>query len=120
MPNHRKRTIPILILAVIGLGVSVAIDIVHQRLALDANYTSFCNVNAGVNCDVVLSSPYAILFGVAVSRWAMLYFVITFGIGIAFVSSGSARWRLRLASVMLVLAAWGLLFAGYMAVVAFG
>ena len=112
MPNHVKKTIPILILAVLGLGVSVAIDQVHQRLALDATYTSFCNVSAGVNCDVVLSSPYALLFGVAVSRWAMLYFSITLGVGVALVSSASARWRQRLANVTLVLAAWGLFFAG--------
>lgn len=120
MSTHVKRTIPLLILAVIGLGVSVAIDRVHQRLAVDVNYTSFCNVSAGVNCDVVLGSPYALLFGIAVSRWAMLYFVLALGVGIAVTLSRSARWRQTLGTVTLVLAAWGLLFAGYMAVIALG
>jgi protein-disulfide isomerase/uncharacterized membrane protein len=118
MPNHLKKAMPVLILAIIGLAVSVAIDRVHQRLAVDVNYTSFCNVSAAVNCDVVLGSPYAVLFGVAVSRWAMLYFAMTFGIGVAAASSRSARWRQGLGSATLALAAWGLLFAGYMAVIA--
>src|SRR5512135_1704667 len=111
MSNHRKRTIPVLILAVIGLGVSLAIDRVHQRLAVDSTYTSFCNVSAGVNCDVVLGSPYAVLFGVAVSRWAMFYFAVTLGVGIAIASGRSALVRQRLATATLLLAVWGLLFA---------
>ncbi len=120
MPKHLKRTVPVLILAAIGLGVSVTIDRVHQRLALDVNYASFCNVSAGVNCDVVLSSPYAALFGVAVSRWAIVYFAVTFGFGIAVAATRSARWRQWCVTATVGLAAWGLIFAGYMAVIALG
>ena len=109
-----------MILAVIGFGVSLSIDRVHQRLAVDTSYTSFCNVSAGVNCDVVLGSSYAVLLGVAVSRWAMLYFAITLGVGIAVASGRSARARQRWASAMLFLASWGFLFAAYMASIALG
>jgi protein-disulfide isomerase/uncharacterized membrane protein len=118
MPNHLKKAIPVVILAIIGLAVSGVIDRVHQRLAADVNYTSFCNVSAGVNCDVVLGSPYAVFAGVAVSRWALLYFALTLVVGGAVAASRSARWRQSLASATVALAAWGLLFAGYMAVIA--
>ena len=120
MPNHVKRAIPILLVAVAGLGVSVAIDIVHQRLALDVNYASFCNVSAGVNCDVVLGSPYAMLLGVAVSRWAMLYFSLVLAAAGGVAGVRRARWRETLGTVTLLLSVWGLLFAGYMAVIALG
>jgi protein-disulfide isomerase/uncharacterized membrane protein len=120
MTNHVKRTIPILILAVIGLGVGVAIEKVHQRLAVDVTYASFCNVSAGINCDVVLSSPHAVLLGVSVARWAMFYFAIVFVAGVMVASSPSARWRQRLGAAILLLASWGLLFSAYMAVIAFG
>ena len=60
------------------------------------------------------------LFGVAVSRWAMLYFALTLGVGIALAFSDSARWRQTLGSLTVGLASWGVLFAGYMAVVALG
>jgi uncharacterized membrane protein len=78
---------PFVILTIIGLAVSVVLDGVHQRLVADVNYTSFCSVSTLVNCDVVLGSPYAVLLGVAVSRWAMLYFTMTFGIGSAVAST---------------------------------
>lgn len=108
-----------MVLAAIGLGVSLTIDHVHRRLVADAAYTSFCNVNASVNCDVVLGSRYAMLAGVAVSTWAIVYFASFLGLVVAVAYVSGAQTRDRLARVLLLLSVWGLLFAIYMAGIAF-
>src|SRR5512140_2620310 len=108
MRDHIKRLIPVILLAALGIGVSIAIDIVHQRLTADVNYTSFCNVNATVNCDVVLGSRYAELFAIPISRWALLYYLTVIGAGTATAAVGSAKLRATLSTAILLLAVWGL------------
>lgn len=114
-----KKVLPILILAGIGLGVSIAIEVVHRRLAADVNYASFCNVSATVNCDVVLGSRYAVFAGMPVSTWAILYHVAVLGLAIAVAGAGRATVRETLTTLTLVLATCGVLFSIYMAAVAF-
>ena len=49
---------------------------IHAQLAATRGaYTSFCNVNSTVNCDAVLMSPYALLFGVPMAAWGLLSYV---------------------------------------------
>jgi len=119
MSDRVKKVLPVLLLAVIGLGISVAIEIVHRRLDADVNYTSFCNVSATVNCDVVLGSRYAMLAGFPISTWAILFYVTTLGIGAGAVGAGRATSRATFGTMLLALAAWGLLFSIYMAAIAF-
>jgi protein-disulfide isomerase/uncharacterized membrane protein len=62
-----------LLLALLGLALSVVTVVVHERLAA-GGYTSFCNLGSVVNCDRVLTSRYATLFGVSVAAWGALAF----------------------------------------------
>jgi len=119
MEAHVKRLVPVLLLAAVGIGVSVAIEIVHQRLAVDANYTSFCNVSASVNCDAVLSSRYAVLVGIPVSRWAILYHGVLLAVAASILIVSRAPLRERLGNLVLSLAVCGFVFSAYMATVAF-
>ena len=60
-------------LATVGLAISLLIFSIDRKIAATGGqYTSFCNVNETVNCDVVLSSPYAHLLGIPVAVWAAL------------------------------------------------
>ena len=120
MSERVKKTLPILLFALIGVGISIASEVVHLRLATDENYASFCNVNAVVNCDVVLGSRYAVLAGVSLSVWALLYYLAVITLVVAMILTARARLRERLATVTLLVAAWGLLFSLYMAVIALG
>jgi protein-disulfide isomerase/uncharacterized membrane protein len=44
----------------------------HAKLAsAGTGYTSFCNVNSSINCDLVLNSPFAKLFGVPIAWLAL-------------------------------------------------
>jgi protein-disulfide isomerase/uncharacterized membrane protein len=50
--------------------------VVHLRVANEAGYTSFCNLGGAFNCDAVLASRYATVFGVPVAAWGILAFAV--------------------------------------------
>src|SRR5256885_5816932 len=56
-----------LAVALAGAALSALTVFVHQRIASDAGYTSFCNLGGAINCDVVLGSRYGSLLGVPVA-----------------------------------------------------
>lgn len=109
----------LLALALLGAAVSLVVLSIHQKIAATAGqYSSFCNVNETVNCDVVLASPQSYLLGLPVAVWALLTYG-TFGvltIGIMRASNFSSR--LRMAQLNVALAVWGAIFSVYMAYVA--
>lgn len=119
MWERSKKSLPVLLLAIAGFGVSIAIEHVHRRLAGDLSYTSFCNVNSTVNCDVVLSSRYAAFLGVSVAAWAMLFYLTLGVLAGAIASSERASTRATLAALTFLASGWGVIFSVYMAVVAF-
>jgi len=49
---------------------------VHYRLLTDPNYTSFCDVNASVNCTQAYLSRYGSLWGLPVALWGILFFTL--------------------------------------------
>jgi len=120
MLDRAKKVLPVLVLAAIGLGISVAIETIHRRLAADVNYVSFCNVNARVNCDAVLGSRFASLGGISVANWAIIHYLVVLSLAAGVAGVRSAARRETLAKLLTVLALWGLLFSMYLAVVAFG
>jgi protein-disulfide isomerase/uncharacterized membrane protein len=119
MTERVKRILPAALLVATGLCISIVIHVVHGRLDADENYASFCNVNASVNCDVVLSSRYASLAGLPVSTWAMAYYLAILGMLGGVVLANRATTRETLGTFIFGSSVWGLLFAGYMAVIAF-
>src|SRR5882724_3829455 len=70
-------------------ALSLALLYIHAQLrATNGAYTSFCNVNAEVNCDTVLSSPYSTLLGIPVAAWSLLAYLLL---------GGTLLWRRRTA-----------------------
>jgi protein-disulfide isomerase/uncharacterized membrane protein len=119
MQAYVKRALLVIALAAIGGGVSVAIDVIHTRLAADHAYASFCNVSSRVNCDVVLTSRYAELSGIAISRLAIGFYLISVAIAIGVARARRASTRETAATIGVVWQVWGLLFSGYLAFIAF-
>ena len=119
MQEHTKRLFPFLGLGTLGLGVSMAIEFVHRRLAADMNYASFCNINSSINCDVVLTSRYATLASASISTWAIAFYLLVLGLGVALLRVERTTQRQTLGTVAVAAALWGLLFSAYMAVIAF-
>jgi protein-disulfide isomerase/uncharacterized membrane protein len=120
MMARLNKVLPVLVLGCIGLGISIVTEVVHSRLASNPGYTSFCNISTTVNCDVVMGSRYALLAGVSVSLWAILYYLTVGVVIVGLVRTTRARLREKLALILLLLAGWGVLFSLYMAAIALG
>ena len=118
MSQRIRQILPALVLAALGLAVSINIAVVHHRLAADANYASYCNVNATVNCDVVLSSRYAKFLGVSVAAWAIVFYAGLIGLAVAVGRAAGALWRQRWVGLLFLAVGWAVLFSAYLAGVA--
>jgi len=116
--SAKRAAAATIILAIIGLAVSIVLVRIHSQLESTAGYASFCNVNENVNCDVVLSSEYAKLFGIPVAWWALLaYGAFIVGAGVAGVGKRASQRR-QSASALFALSLWSFGFSLYLAYVA--
>jgi uncharacterized membrane protein/predicted DsbA family dithiol-disulfide isomerase len=64
-----------LAVALAGAALSVVTLVVHERLANDSGYTSFCNLGGVIDCDAVMGSRYSTLLGVPVAGLGLAAFV---------------------------------------------
>jgi uncharacterized membrane protein/protein-disulfide isomerase len=74
--SKNSRGLLIVLLAVLGLGASVAALYVHYRLLADPNYSSFCDVSETVSCQQVFQSEYGTLAGVPVAAGGAIWSVL--------------------------------------------
>ena len=65
----------IVLLAATGLLASAASTYVHARLLLNPDYTTFCDVNATVNCTQVYQSRFGSVAGVPAAFGGVVWFV---------------------------------------------
>lgn len=84
-----------------GAAFALAASYIHFRLDASAAYTSFCNINASVNCDSVLQSPYARLAGVPVAWLGIAAHAALAFLALAGRTAGPARGRLAIQAVVL-------------------
>ncbi len=119
MQPYTKKLLPVVLFAILGLGVSLWIGVLHGRLSADPSYTSFCNVSDQVNCDRVLASRYAELGGISISSWAVIYYLLVFGAAAGVAKANRATMRENLGTALWVLGGFGFAFSAYMAFIAF-
>jgi protein-disulfide isomerase/uncharacterized membrane protein len=62
--------------AALGLGAASASSYVHYHLLTDPSYSSFCDVNATVNCTQAYLSSYGSLWGVPVALFGVFFFTL--------------------------------------------
>ncbi len=78
---------------VLGLVASVMLTQLHVKAHTQPNATSFCSVHSKVDCLSVAESPWAVLWGVPVSVWALLaYTALILGVLVPLVAH-LVRWR---------------------------
>jgi uncharacterized membrane protein/protein-disulfide isomerase len=75
MTTRRLRA-PLIALCLLGLGASASSAYVHYRMLRDPSYTSFCDVNATINCESVYRSAYGSIAGVPVAVLGVLFFAL--------------------------------------------
>src|SRR6516165_3718188 len=75
---HRTALILFSLLTLVG---AIAALYVEYRMLTDPTYSSFCNVNATVNCEQVLESAYSRVYGIPVAAggaiWAGLVLILS-------------------------------------------
>ena len=62
--------------AALGLGAASVSSYVHYHLLTDPSYSSFCDVNATVNCTQAYLSSYGSLWGVPVALFGVFFFTL--------------------------------------------
>lgn len=72
-PLFRKL---LLVFGVLGLAASGMSSYVHYKLLTDPAYTTYCDVDAAVNCSQAYLSPYGSLLGVPIALGGVLYFAV--------------------------------------------
>lgn len=98
-----------MLIAVLALiGLFVAMYLWFFKIGLIGSLT--CKIDG---CEKVNTSPWAVFLGQPVALWGVLYYV-----GLLVVSYGSTLERFandrRIALLLLVLTAWGVLFSAYL------
>src|SRR5712691_7190184 len=78
-----------LAVALAGVALSALTLFIHERIAADSSYTSFCNLGGAINCDIVLGSRYGKLLGLPVAGLALVTFVL--GAALALPGARGAR-----------------------------
>ncbi len=68
--------IVLVVLALAGLGVSLYLTNFHFKILSDANYESFCSINATFDCDKVNSSPWAKLWGIPLGLYGAGFYSV--------------------------------------------
>lgn len=104
-------------IAVIGLAIAANLAYLHVHLAADSTYTSWCNVNDDVNCNVVLASEYADFLGVPIAYTAVATYVAMAAGALAMLWLDRASRRRQIATALFAVAVWSVLFSIYLAVV---
>jgi protein-disulfide isomerase len=104
-PPKRWPLLTIRWLAAFGLAVSAYLSILHYQAGASGTINSpLCSVGTAINCNEVLGSTYARLFGVPVAFWATAtYAVVLF---LSFVGQ---------TSLLVLLCGWMFAFSVYMA-----
>lgn len=117
---QRKRVLLVLAISLLGLWVAYKAEQVHRQLRSDSAFTSFCNVNRVVNCDVVLSSRWSEFAGISVSLLATAFYTSLSLLAAAMLFTDGVAVRRRMAGGLVAAATFGIGFSAYMAVIAFG
>ncbi len=111
---HPQRLLDrgIIALCAIGLLLNLVILRIHANLAASGSeYTSLCNVSTRINCDAVLDSAYASLFGLPVAAWGALAFTVMLAL--------SLLRAARATRALLLLTGWSVGYSAVLAAISF-
>jgi protein-disulfide isomerase/uncharacterized membrane protein len=103
----------ILLLSLASIAVCFNLTNDHYELLAGGRIgDALCNISHFLNCDAVTLSPYAEIFGIAVSSLGMGYFIIVFFLAIAFLASINKQERNPFHdSLLLIVTSVGLAFS---------
>lgn len=85
---------PAIIVAALGILLSIALEVVHYRAYTAPSASSFCSVGEKLDCSSVALSRYSVLLGVPMPLWGMAGFMALLA-----AAYRRSRWLLPLSAV---------------------
>jgi len=84
-PSRRPIRIAMLrvILAVLGLGLSVELTRIHVLVHTDPSYHPLCDAGGKARCGSIALSPDSVFAGAPVSAWGVLAYLMLLGLALA-------------------------------------
>lgn len=64
-----------MLLAAVGLVLSIVLEVIHVRAYLDPSVASFCSIDARFDCDAVALSRSSVILGVPTAVWGIAGYV---------------------------------------------
>ncbi|PIQ78452.1 hypothetical protein COV82_00660 [Candidatus Peregrinibacteria bacterium CG11_big_fil_rev_8_21_14_0_20_46_8] len=113
--KNRSRYIFAVVLALLGMLVTVYL--IKQHYAEPD--TSFCNVSAIVNCDVVNQSKYSTFLGIPVAILGFGTYTVLFVAMFGMVFGWWKKYSTRVLTLMTAFSGFGLAFSLYLTIVEF-
>jgi uncharacterized membrane protein/protein-disulfide isomerase len=111
--TRTSRTL-LMAFAALGLGAASMSSYVHYKLLTEQNYSSFCDVNAAVNCTQAYLSPYGSFMGVPVALFGVLFFALVLLL-VAIAGRDKAAARDAVPAYVFAISTAGLAFVLYLA-----
>ncbi|MGC8926876.1 MAG: vitamin K epoxide reductase family protein [Myxococcota bacterium] len=71
----RWQYISIILIAIIGVVISLELTHLHLAVLSNPDYSSFCNISERINCDAVNSSKYSELFSIPIAHLGFLTYI---------------------------------------------
>jgi len=62
--------------AIVGFGLAIELTRLHLVVLRDPLHRSFCSISSGIDCDAVAQSSYSSLFGIPLSLWGAVAYVV--------------------------------------------
>ncbi len=84
-------------LCIAGFMISLYLAHLHWAVHTDFTYSSFCAINAAVNCEAVAESIFSTFLRVPVAVWGMLGYLLTAAVclaGLARSAGGRRMWMI--------------------------
>ena len=110
----KRAAIATVAVALIGLALGANLAYLHAQLTTHSEYTSWCNINSELTCDLVLGSEYAYLFGGPIAYWAVLTYAAVAAAAAAVLTSARASRRRQMATGLFAVAIWSVALSLYL------
>lgn len=100
---EKRGWMAVQIIIAFGVVMALFLTLHHYQLQSD-NPFIHCSISDSVDCDIVLSSPYSVLFGIPIALWGLGYYLSMFVL---------VRIK-KYPTITALFATFGVLFTGYL------
>jgi uncharacterized membrane protein/predicted DsbA family dithiol-disulfide isomerase len=78
----RGLLLVVVLVSLVGLGATTYLSVLHWQVHNQPGHESFCAVSEAVNCDTVALSRFSVIFGVPLSTWGIIFYLVMIVLGL--------------------------------------